>query len=390
LPPIGFGMASHGNPLSPREVALLSALRPAHLRVDLQLSSPGYAAALERAVTSARQLGCGLELALFVTDNAESELAGLAQRLEGVQVPIRRLLVFHAGEQATSERWIALARERLAGVGGNALVAGGTNANFCELNRYRPQPASGDGLTYAITPQIHAFDERSIAENLAGQAETVLTARAFTAEAPVIVSPVTLKKRFNSVATTAEPALQAGELPAQVDPRQMSLFTAGWTVGSVKSLTEAGASSLTYFETSGWRGVIETDTGSPEPELFPSRPGEVFPVYHVFADLAEWQSGQLLNSRSDDPLAVEVLAMRGEGRTRVLLANLTPSNQRAQLGPLPDGEVRIRCLDASSAPLARGDPQTFRATGEAATVSSGELDLRLPPFSVVRIDGASS
>lgn len=390
LPPIGFGMASHGHPLSAREVALLSALRPAHLRVDLQLSSPSYEAELARAVADAGRLGCGLELALFVTDDAESELAGLAQSLSGGYVPLRRVLVFHEGEQATSERWVALARERLATAAGEALFAGGTNANFCELNRYRPQPAPGNGIAYAITPQIHAFDERSMAENLAGQAETVLTAREFTGEAPVIVSPVTLKQRFNAVATTAEPELRPGELPAQVDPRQMSLFTAGWTAGSVKSLTEAGANSITYYETSGWRGVIETDTGSSEPEHFPSRPGEVFPAYHVFADLAEWQHGELLASHSDDPLAVEVLAMRSEGATWVLLANLTPTDQRAQLGPLPDGEVRVRCLDASSAPLAMGDPQAFRASSEPATVANGELDLRLPPFSVVRIDTAAS
>ena len=296
------------------------------------------------------------------------------------------MLVFHEGEQATSERWIALARERLADAARAALFAGGTNANFCELNRYRPRPAAGNGIAYAITPQIHAFDERSIAENLAGQAETVLTARDFTDGAPVIVSPVTLKQRFNAVATTAEPELQPGELPAQVDPRQMSLFTAGWTAGSVKSLAEAGASSLTYYETSGWRGVIETDSGSGEPELFPSRPGEVFPVYHVFADLAEWQRGELLNSHSDDPLAVEVLAMRSDGMTHVLLANLTPEEQSAHLGPLPDGEATLRRLDASSAPLAMRDPQAFRATSAPTTVSNGALDLTLPPFAVVRVD----
>jgi hypothetical protein len=388
LPPIGFGMASHGRPLSEPEAGLLRALRPEHLRVDLRLNSPGYAAELERAIAACRQLGCGLELAIFVTDNAASELAALAQRLNEVDVPIRRVLVFHNGEQATSERWIALAREQLAHAASDALFAGGTNANFCELNRYRPQPAAGNGIAYAITPQIHAFDERSIAENLAGQAETVITARAFTAGAPVIVSPVTLKKRFNSVATTAEPELQPGELPAQVDPRQMSLFTAGWTAGSVKSLTEAGASSLTYYETSGWRGVIETDAGSSAPELFPSRPGDVFPVYHVFADLAEWQDGELLDIRSDDPLAVEALAMRTDGATHALLANLTPTEQQVHLGPLPDGEVRVRRLDAASAPLAMRDSVTFRATTEPATVANGALDLSVPPFAVVRIDVA--
>ncbi|MCI0628048.1 MAG: hypothetical protein L0387_41410 [Acidobacteria bacterium] len=47
-----------------------------------------------------------------------------------------------------------------------------------------------------------------------------------------------------------------------VDARQMPLFGAGWTAGSVKHLAEAGASLVTHCDTSAWRGVMETEKGS--------------------------------------------------------------------------------------------------------------------------------
>jgi hypothetical protein len=48
----------------------------------------------------------------------------------------------------------------------------------------------------------------------------------------------------------------------------MWLFGAAGTVGSVKNLAEAGTTSLTYFEASGWRGVIEWEQSWRAP-LFP-------------------------------------------------------------------------------------------------------------------------
>ena len=76
-------------------------------------------------------------------------------------------------------------------------------------------PAGGqeDGIVYAINPQIHAFDEFSLAENIAAQPETVTTARAYSGGRPVVVSPVTLKPRFNSVASSEQLESGPGELP---------------------------------------------------------------------------------------------------------------------------------------------------------------------------------
>src|SRR5439155_25159898 len=118
------------------------------------------------------------------------------------------------------------------------------------------------------------------------------------------------KRRFNPVATAEEVEPSEGELPDSVDRRQLSLLGAAWTTGSVKNLAEAGAASLTYFETTGWRGVLERESGPRSGELFPSLPGEVFPLYHVFRDLGELKGRELLVCSSDDPLTAVGLAVR--------------------------------------------------------------------------------
>jgi hypothetical protein len=290
------------------------------------------------------------------------------------------LLVFHEEEAATSPRWLELAHAALDGVLPGAAFGSGSNANFCELNRHQPGRPDGDAISFGITPQIHAFDERSMAENLAPQAEAVRSARAFSG-APVVVSPVTLRPRFNAVAQSDVTAV-AGELPYSVDARQMSLFGAGWTLGSIKYLAEAGADSVTYYETTGWQGVLETDTGSQEPALFPSRPGEVFPLYHVLADLADLRDAELVAVSSSNPFAVEALALRDAAGTHLLLANLTPDPRDIVLALPGGGEARMRRLNETSAALAMEKPEVFRRSSDP--LDQGELILA--PFEVAHID----
>src|SRR5207244_12818066 len=136
---------------------------------------------------------------------------------------------------------------------------------------------------YPLNATVHADDDTSVVETAAIHAETVRSARAFSGELPIAVTPVTFNQRFNPVATGPGPEPAPGELPSQVDPRQPSLLGAAWTLASAKHLAEAGAASLTYFETVGWRGVVEADEGSPVPDRFRSLPGMAFPLFHVLA-----------------------------------------------------------------------------------------------------------
>ena len=64
-------------------------------------------------------------------------------------------------------------------------------------------------------------------------------------------------------------------------------WSAAWMAGSLAALLPCeGVVSLTYFETTGWRGLMETDLESPLSAKFDSSPKEIFPH-----DVMEFVSG---------------------------------------------------------------------------------------------------
>ena len=240
-------------------------------------------------------------------------------------------------------------------------------------------------MSYSINPQVHAFDEASLVETLETQAATVECARKLVGKAHLQISPVTLLPRLSVAGMGPAPVATPGQLPPQVDVRQMSLFGAGWTVGSLKYLAESGVDSLTYYETNGWRGVMETETGSLLPNIFRSRPGCVFPVYHIIADFGEFAGGNVIPTVSSEKLCVESFAMQKNGKIRVLISNLTTESQRVVLHNV-EGRVRVRQLDESNVIDAMCLAEEFRNNAGEAQVVTHPLELFLRPFATVRID----
>jgi hypothetical protein len=152
-------------------------------------------------------------------------------------------------------------------------------------------------------------------------------------------------------------------------------------------VAEAGASSVTYYETTGWRGVLERAAGSELPEAFRSAAGEVFPLYHPLADATEWKGAEVLACESSDVLAAVGLAVRTpDGGTRLLVANLAPREQDVVIAPV-SGPLGLRRLNESTAAEAAADPTAFRRHSEGGE-AAGELELRLAPYEVVRVDPA--
>jgi len=387
LPRLGLGLASHGHALSEDELEPLRALHLGHLRVDLDLASDACAATLSRAVRESRALGTPLEIALFLSNKAEQELDALAALLEERKPEVAAWLIFHKDETSTTARWVELARRVLVVYQPRAVVGAGANAYFTEVNRDRPPIDTLDLVSYSINPQVHAFDNASLTETLAAQAVTLESARQFCADRPLAVSPVTLKPRFNPNATGPAPEPGPGALPPAVDPRQMSLFGAGWTVGSLKYLAAGGAASVTYYETTGWRGVMETVAGSGLPARFHASPGMLFPLYHVLADVGAFAGTNVVASASSDPLQVDSLVLRDGARTRVLLANMTATVREVRLRGLDAVAVRVRYLDEESFGRATSLDEAFRdEPGEEHSMTQGTPWLTLRPYAVARVD----
>jgi hypothetical protein len=381
-PAVGLALPGDAPEPSATESRMLRALSPAHVRFDLHVADPDGLDGLQRAIATADELGVRLELALFLrpSDSLDSVHDLLAS------APIARVLVAPEDaqtttpEETTPPELVELARDalRLEGVP----IAGGTDMYFCELNRTRPRVEAMDGVFWSMNAQVHAFDDASVLETPEAQGEQARTACDFAAGRELFVGPVTLKRRYNVNATAAEEEA-LGELPDSVDPRQASLLGAAWTLASAKYLSDQGASAITYYETVGWRGVIQGDGDPPLPERFPARAGQAFPLAHVLADVSELRGWEVLSCEANRPLEVAGLAARGPaGETVVLVANLTSRSLRLELAGT-DGEGRLRRLNEDTAESAMFEPERVR-NALAPAEPIGELDLA--PYETVRID----
>ena len=384
-PPIGLTLPRELDRHCEAELRLLQPVHPSHLRVDLALTAAGWPGRLRGAGETAHALGCGLELAAFAT--GEDELDALIEQLDGL--PVARLLVLAYGEQMTDPSLTRHARERLAASGLAFPVAGGTDLWFAELNRARPDVAAMDALVYSITPQVHTFDEESIAQSLEAQPATVQTAETFAGGLPLIVSTVSLRPRDLVEPDQFAPAgSRPDAIPFSVDPRQASLFAAAWTVGSIAALAGAGAASLTYYETAGWRGIIPGER-EPPPGFVSPPPGGAYATYHVLSDILEsGRRTRLLELRRDCPPELAALALGSEARIRLLVANVTVSPVSVDVGPIPAAGATLRMLDETTAGEALLRPREYRArAGEPLSADHrGRVRLELPPFAIARID----
>jgi hypothetical protein len=379
LPPIGLGSASDGAALSARQIERLRALRLAHLRVDVHFDQPDWRDRLLTRAQEAAAAGAALEIALHLGEAAEQQLAAVAQVT--LPAPAARWLIFRTGESSTREPWLTLARQHL---GAAAVLVAGTDAFFTELNRERPPHHAADGIVYSINPQVHAFDDASLVETLPVHAATLDTARTFSGGKPVYVGPVTFKMRWNPNATGSDTDADAGQLPFQADARQMSLFGAGWALGSIKYLALGGAAATTYFETAGYMGIMAAEDGSAFADQFPVVPGGVYPVYHVFADLAGLTGARVIDLQSADPLRVDGLGLKTDEGERYLIASFIGADQQITLNLT--GRFAGRMLDGESALNAMQDPEGSRAGAALTYDSTTALTLTLPPFAVLTLD----
>ena len=391
VPAIGLGVDSDGHEPTEREVELLRALGPAHFRVELRLDGDDWRMALVRAQEAARRVGAHLLLSLHLRPEHADRLHAVAEGLAAGPEVDDLLVIFLGGrtstpEETTPPELVDLVRRELGGTIPSTPIGGGTEIYFTEINRTRPQAESWDSVCFSITPQIHAFTDLDLVENLDAQAENVRSAKALAPGKRIVVSPITIRRRVNFHATAPEPEPPPGELPDSVDVRQPSLLGAAWTAGSLKYMCEAGAAAVTYYESTGSRGVLERDDGSALPGVFDSRAGDAFPLFHPLADVAGWRRGEVMEVASENPLVAIGLAVRAGGALRLLVANVTSEAQNVVIAPV-DGHLRLRRLSAESAESARADPVSFRAGGEDAA-ADGELALRLGPYELVRVDSA--
>ncbi len=386
FPSIGLGYAAEYGSLNAQQMDHLKRLNLSHLRVDLKLSQPDYHLDLKKAWSDAKALGAALEVALVLSGNPEKEIEDLLEVLRTVSPKVSSWLIFDLATHCSSVDSLGIARKLLSRYDKTAVIGGGTNANYAEVNRSRPHPKDLDLLCYSVNPQVHGCDNSTMVEALEAQASTVISTKQWAEGRPISVTPITLKARFNPYRRDAESSPNHDVVPQNVDERQASLFAACWTLGSLKYLAESGAGGLTYFETQGWRGVQGSVRGPNLNDLH-SSPGMVFPIFHVLADVQGFLGANVVRTVSTEPLRVNALALVRNGNFRLMCANFTGGKESVTVNGI-NGRVRLRPLNETNASLAMFSPEEFRAqTNDGIVNATGELKFDLPPYGLMRIDG---
>jgi len=383
IPELGICHPATSVELSQEEVETLKGFGLRHYRLEVTFDS-AWEEKLLKGLGTATQLGLNAELACFFSEhNFLQELGELIAvcRSNPAFRSGGNLLLFQKNVSTTPLALIEFAVPRLREVFGDVKIGAGTNNYFAEFNR-NPPPNKIDFVTYSLNPQVHAFDNSSMIETLEAQAETVRSANEVTKNRPVRVSPVTLRPRFNPDASQKKPGEELPQDNENADPRQMSLFGAGWLLGSIKSLGQAGAESITYFETTGKKGLLSLQF-----ETAPSSNLTVYPVAAVLHELSATpgQAPRILPSKSSHPLSFEGLVIETGLKTiKILLANYTSQALSIELPPF-EGEFRRRDLNADILKLPDWYVR-FVVTPPLSKPSAGNAGGSTGPVQTVRLE----
>lgn len=324
LPAVGVGSSTEVRELSKRLIDQLRALNLDHYRVDVWPGRDNWVAELSHDYGQAFELGLTLEVALHLTSNYKDELEAFTQLCLQNRVRIKKILLLSDGEPSTDQGLIAHAltyRNILPKV----LWGAGTDGNFVDLNRNRFQPETLDFVSYSVYPQVHAFDDTTMFENIEGQAHSARTAKDVYPDCELHISPVTLKKR-------------TGSNEQRFDLRLLTSFAALWTFGSLRALSEEGVASATYYQSAGKQGIVAEQR-------------EPFPVYELLSRILPFRNKDIMVLDNPHPLLVDAILFDGEKTSMLWMANYTAAPQRVLIADraftLSPGEIRSERLNSS-------------------------------------------
>ena len=97
------------------------------------------------------------------------------------------------GQHSTTLEVLQIARAHLGKL--RAPIGAGTNGDLYQLHLQRPPIAEADFVFWSMNPQVHAFDNRSMAETPEMATCQIRAVQEYFPGKPICISPVTLKPR---------------------------------------------------------------------------------------------------------------------------------------------------------------------------------------------------
>jgi hypothetical protein len=323
LPEIGLGLSEEPAHLIISEYTEFDQIAIKHLRLSLSGDSQ-IQSAVEKALLVTRQLK--IDLYLAIKAESPKQLKAMLEPIIELKDQIRSFYIFSKNDKTTPIGFIQVAEELL---GDKSKIIGGTDLYFTELNRNQGSVDFVDQVNFSINPQVHSFDDRTLIQNTTTQKAIATNAHRIAKGKKVSIGPITLRPRYNPNATQPTKDLSNTALPSSVDARQRTWFTEGWTAMSLRSLTESKSiSTLTYFETLGWRGIRELSTGSKDSLNFASKAGEEFPVWRLLKNLKGFTHARA--TASNHPELVDCLVITSGQKVKVILVNFSTIKQEVK------------------------------------------------------------
>ena len=294
LPEIGIQLNDEVETRRDQVPDFLNVLGINHVRIDLENYRSEYMEILKKA---------GLNL----------ELASLSESTDLAQSTSNELSL--AGLPKGTRVLSHLDRRRITKAGDvdhnfnhpNFQIVPGTDAYFVDLHR---EPGDLEEMaSFSIVPTVHLTDSESVFRSLPIQSEAVLMARQQIAKR-IFVSPITYRLRGNP---------EGGHLATQrltktaqhLDSRIHTLEAGAWTLGSIHALAVAGASSGTWHELLGDRGIVHFTGNTPR----------YSPTFHAFSALQAGKS-KIINvfmEPGDDWVGLE-----RSDKSRFIVASMRP------------------------------------------------------------------
>lgn len=202
----------------------------------------------------------------FITHDPEALPDAVDRLLDGG--PVVRVGAFDPESHITTLELQRALRAIAAAHHGLEVVAG-TRAHFTELNRTIRLYRHWHGpLTFSVTPQMHDRSRAQVIESVQMLRVVVQSAQRLAAGRLLHVGPVTLRPRFNAVATSPRPPVTDASatggygpehVPDATDPAQHGPEAGRWFASAIDALTVPGVESITLAEAWGPRGLVRTD-----------------------------------------------------------------------------------------------------------------------------------
>lgn len=364
--------------------SLIKRLSPSHFRVALDIDNPEWVVRIQKT----EKLSIRFNTPYWVAIRAMSDQ--LPQRLSFVlsqlKIPPERIIISKKKKPAnTTPELINNLRKQLKQAELETLIGGGTDHNFVFLNRSPPPINMIDFLSWSANPQQHNCDDTTIIENLIAPQSAAQSAKHIGLSLPIVLSPVTLRPRWNINAPDDPQPIDEDGFPRDVDPKQWGMFGAVWTLMSVKYLSECEIDDATYYELTGPKGLIYRKAVFSQPAFDDTPNAIIYPLFHVFKELSRNRNAAIVDLSASRPNVVNGLALQTKIGIILLLANLTSFNQKVEMDIQDYIFSGARVMSEKYWNTLVSDIEyKFEKFDFKQDVDSGMIKFMIPPFSIIK------